>query len=75
MATIETKHLFTLRDDEKTWLSFANLALADISQKMDNYDCLLNMETGEIMEQSDINKAFAVIDYLLDGNLEIIEEL
>ena len=75
MAKIETKHLFSLTNDERTWLSFANLALAEVSNMMDNYDYLLNMETGEIMEQSDINKAFEIIEYLLDGNLEIVEEL
>ena len=74
MAKIETKHLFSLTNDERTWLSFANLALAEVSNMMDDYDCLLNMETGEIMEQTDINKAFSVIEYLLEGNLEIVEE-
>ena len=74
MAKIETKHLFSLTNDERTWLSFANLALAEVSNMMDNYDYLLNMETGEIMEQSDINKTFAVIEYLLEGNLEIVQE-
>ena len=32
---------------------------------------LLNYTTGEIMEMSDIIHAFAVIDYLLEGNLEV----
>ena len=75
MAKIETKHLFSLENDERTWLSFASLALANVSELMDNYDCLLNMGTGEIMEQSDINQAFEIIQYLLDGDLEIVEEL
>lgn len=73
MATIEKKILFELTEDEKCWLAFANLGLAKIKEQLENeeMDCLLNYETGEIMEMSDIIHAFAVIDYLLEGNLEI----
>lgn len=74
MAKLEKKVLFNLTADEKTWLSFANLALAEVSVQLENEnaDGLLNFETGEVIELSDINKAFSVIEYLLDGNTEVL---
>lgn len=73
MATIETKTLFELTEDEKCWLAFANLGLAKIKEQLEEEKMkwLLNYTTSEIMEMSDIIHAFAVIDYLLEGNLEI----
>lgn len=74
MAKLEKKVLFNLTADEKTWLSFANLALAEVSVQLENEnaDGLLNFETGEVIELSDISKAFSVIEYLLDGNTEVL---
>lgn len=74
MAKLEKKVLFNLTADEKTWLSFANLALAEVSVQLENEDAdgLLNFETGEVIELSDINKAFSVIEYLLEGNTEVL---
>lgn len=73
MATIEKRFVFELTPDEKTWLSFANLALAQICEQLDNEEIeyVMNSETGEIMEIKDFKRAFQIIDYLLDGNMEL----
>ena len=73
MAKIEKVVKFELTADERTWLSFANLGLAEIIAQLngEDADCLMNFETGEIMCIEDFKKAFNVIDYLLDGNLEV----
>ena len=73
MANIEKKVVFELTNDEKCWFAFANLGLAEISHQLENeeMDYLMNSETGEIIEISDINKAFSVIDFLLEGKIEI----
>lgn len=73
MANIEKVVKFELTPDEKCWLSFANLAIAEITEQLSNEDMdfLMNSQTGEIIDESDLKKAFAVIDYLLDGNLEV----
>lgn len=74
MAKLEKKVLFNLTADEKTWLSFANLALAEVNVQLENEGAngLLNFETGEVIELSDINKAFSVIEYLLEGKTEVL---
>ena len=76
MAKIKEKVILELTNDEKTWLSFANMALAEIVDAIENhgYDVIFNSETGEIMEISDLNRAFNTIDYLLDGNMELCDE-
>ena len=73
MAKIEKVVKFELTADERTWLSFANLGLAEIIEQLDieQMDCVMNSETGEVMCIEDFKKAFSVIDYLLDGHLEI----
>lgn len=73
MATIEKRFVFELTPDEKTWLSFANLALAQICEQLDNEEIeyVMNSETGEIMEIKDFKRAFQIFDYLLDGNMEL----
>lgn len=73
MANIEKVVKFELTADERTWLSFANLGLAEIIEQLKNEDAdyLINSETGEIMCPEDFKNAFYIIDYLLDGNLEV----
>ena len=50
MANIEKVVKFELTPDEKCWLSFANLAIAEITEQLSNEDMdfLMNSQTGEI---------------------------
>ena len=73
MATIEKRFVFELTPDEKTWLAFANLGLAKIIDQLENEEInyVMNSETGEIMEIQDFKRAYQIIEYLLDGNMEL----
>jgi len=68
MATIsEKKTTLVISEDEKCWLAFANLALAEIANCVDKMGGeILNEDTGEILELSDIKQAFAMIESLND---------
>ena len=69
MATISTKTVKSLviSEDEKCWLAFGNLALAEIANCVNQMgDEIMNENTGEILETSDINRAFSIIDTLID---------
>lgn len=68
MATVSTrKTTLVISEDEKCWLAFGNLALAEIANCVNQMgDEILNENTGEILETSDIKKAFAIIDTLID---------
>lgn len=71
MATISTKTIksLTISPDEKCWLSFANLALAEIANCVNQMgNEIMNEDTGEILETSDIKQAFSMIDALIDKN-------
>lgn len=68
MAQFNKETLMTITSDDRAWLSFSNLVLAQIKEKMEeeNADYLENTYTGEIIEMDDIIKAFWTIDSLLD---------
>lgn len=69
MATISTKTTTSLviSDAERGWLAFGNLALAEIANCIDQMgNEIMNENTGEILEISDLNRAFATIDSLID---------
>ena len=69
MATISTKTTTSLviSEDEKCWLAFGNLALAEIANCVNQMgDEIMNENTGEILETSDIKHAFTIIDTLID---------
>lgn len=69
MATISTKTVKSLviSDAEKGWLAFGNLALAEIANCVNQMgDEIMNENTGEILETSDLNRAFTIIDTLID---------
>ena len=68
MAQFNQKVVMTITQDDRAWLSFGNLVLAQIAEKMNEVDaeCIESELTGEIIEKEDIKKAFNVIDTLLD---------
>ena len=68
MATVVTKKTtMIISKEEEQWLAFANLALANIASCVEQMDGeILNEKTGEILETSDINKAFSLIETLID---------
>ena len=68
MATIlEKKTTLAISEDEKCWLAFGNLALAEIANCIEKMGGeILNENTGEILELSDIKKAFYTIESLND---------
>lgn len=68
MATVVTKKTtMVISKEEEQWLAFANLALANIAGCIEQMDGeILNENTGEILEVSDINKAFSLIETLID---------
>jgi len=75
MATIsEKKTTLVISEDEKCWLAFANLALAEIANCVDKMGGeILNEDTGEILELSDIKQAFAMIESLNDKDASWIK--
>lgn len=76
MATISTKTVKSLviSEDEKCWLAFGNLALAEIANCVNQMgDEIMNENTGEILETSDIKHAFAIIDTLIDKEAHWVE--
>lgn len=71
MAQFNQVTLMTITSDDRAWLSFGNLVLAQIKEKMDEVgaDSIMNTETGEIIEKEDIIKAFYMVDTLLDTQM------
>ena len=71
MAQFNQTTLMTITSDDRAWLSFGNLVLAQIKEKMDEVcaDVIMNTETGEIIEKEDIIKAFYMVDTLLDTQM------
>lgn len=71
MAQFSKTTLMTITSDDRAWLSFGNLVLAQIKEKMDEEgaECIMNTETGEIIEKEDIIKAFYMVDTLLDTQM------
>lgn len=69
MAQFNKTILMTITSDDRAWLSFGNFVLAQIKEKMDEEgaECIMNTETGEIIEKEDIKKTFWTIDSLLDS--------
>lgn len=74
MANIEKKVVFELTAGEESQFAYTNLALAEICNQLanENSDALMNSRTGEVMQISDFKMAFNVLDFLLEGNLELI---
>ncbi len=76
MATISTKTIASLviSDVEKGYLAFGNLALAEIANCVNKMgDEIMNENTGEILETSDIHRAFTIIDTLIDKDAHWIQ--
>ena len=76
MATISTKTTTSLviSEDEKCWLALGNLALAEIANCVNQMgDEIMNENTGEILETSDIKHAFTIIDTLIDKEAHWVE--
>jgi len=74
MATIIRKDVLYLSTWDKTYLAYANLALAEIAdcvQHMGNE--IMNSETGEILTDADIRSAFNVLDALGSGSWVEVE--
>lgn len=69
MAQFNKTTVMTVTKDDRAWLSFGNYVLVQIKVKMDAEDAeyLENIYTGEVIEKEDINKAFSVIDSLIDN--------
>ena len=68
MAQFNQKTVMTITQDDRAWLSFGNLVLAQIAEKMNEVDAeyIQNDYTGECIKKDEIKKAFQVIDTLLD---------
>lgn len=69
MATFSTKTTTSLviSDAGKSLLAFGSLALAEIANCVEQMgDEIMNENTGEILETSDINRAFTIIETLID---------
>lgn len=69
MAQFNQRTVMTITKDDRAWLSFGNLVLAQIIEKMNEVDAeyLENELTGEIIEKKDIKQAFDMIYSLIDA--------
>ena len=69
MARFNRETIMTITSDDRAWLSFGNLVLGAIGDKMKEEDAeyLENAYTGEVIEFERIENAFYVIDSLLDA--------
>ena len=73
MANYEKHEILALTKEEKSYMAFANLVLAGLDDDMyeKGADYFMDMETGEIIEATDINQAFHVLEFL-QGKVEIV---
>ena len=69
MAQFNQKTIMTITQDDRAWLSFGNLVLAQIAEKMNEVgaEVIENTYTGEVLAIDEIKEAFQLIDTLLDA--------
>lgn len=69
MAQFNRITIMRVTSDDRAWLSFGNHTLTEIHNKMleENADSLVNTYTGELIEETDIQKAIWTIESLIDA--------
>lgn len=69
MAQFNKEIVMTITSDDRAWLSFGNLVLAQIKNAMEEEgaEYLENTYTGEVITEEEIKKTFWLIDSLLDA--------